>query len=92
MQEKKENSVWQNAAEIAGTPTDSKYKKRRPLAMTPYTHNTSFIVHGVVIWQAGLGVTRKASTHVPIHIGVPLVTVATQMVFLKVTFFGKKGN
>ena len=49
--------------------------------------STSLVVHGVVIRQVGLGVSGDVPPHVPVHVGVPLITVSTKVVFLKVTLW-----
>lgn len=44
---------------------------------------TSLIIHSVVIWKVWLRVPGQTPTHVPVHIGIPLITVATQVMLLK---------
>lgn len=45
---------------------------------------------GVILWEDGVGVLRGSFSHEPVHIGIPAVHKATEMVFFKVTFWRKR--
>lgn len=44
----------------------------------------------VVLWEDRVGVLHSSSSNKPVHVGIPAVHKATEMVFFKVTFWRKK--
>lgn len=53
---------------------------------------THFILEGVVLREDGVGILNSSSSNKPIHIGIPAVHKATEMIFFKVTFWQKRNE
>lgn len=53
---------------------------------------TQFTPEGVVLRKNGVGVPHIASSNKPVHVGVPAVHKATEMIFFKVTFWQERNK
>lgn len=53
---------------------------------------TQFILERVILGKNGVGIPTSASSHKPVHVGVPAVCKATEMIFFKVTFWRKRNE
>lgn len=58
---------------------------------TIFPQLTHFIPEGVILRENGVGISSSSSSDKPVHIGVPAVHKATEMIFFKVTFWQKSG-
>lgn len=57
---------------------------------TIFPQLTHFIPEGVILRENGVGISSSSSSDKPVHIGVPAVHKATEMIFFKVTFWQKR--
>lgn len=53
---------------------------------------TQFILERVILGKNGVGIPTSASSNKPVHIGVPAVHKATEMIFFKITFWQKRNK
>lgn len=53
---------------------------------------TQFILECVILGKNGVGIPTSASSNKPVHVGVPAVHKATEMIFFKITFWQKRNK
>lgn len=53
---------------------------------------TQFALERVVLQENGRGVPKASSADKPVHVGVPAVHKATEMIFFKVTFWQRRNE
>lgn len=53
---------------------------------------TQFILERVILGKNGVGIPTSASSNKPVHVGVPVVHKATEMIFFKITFWQKRNK
>lgn len=53
---------------------------------------TQFSLEGVILWEDRVGAPNISSSNKPVHVGVPVVHKATEMVCFKVTFWQKRNK
>lgn len=63
------------------------YRERSPCPQL-----TLFIFESVILGKNGVGIPTSASSNKPVHIGVPAVHKATEMIFFKITFWQKRNK